>query len=263
MNERLKELILEANNRFDLNDLDYNSLMDKLEKELVEMRKNGEINESEYQEAIDLIFDKGVDTTKRTYLGNWQFSREGFFQNLKAYVHSKASNKISDDMKLNLTEYTWNLLFQEKIDKIIESETWISYFGNCPYLKTPEPFDIETTTKMHDWELTEFLRILIFALKQFCENSLETSVQCLTLHEYYILLKNEALSRNSLKDCVSPQDSYVEWIKNKSTYQAQAQALQSARLTGSICIFCGSKNVHSKGKEWICWDCKRRFSKHF
>ena len=44
--------------------------------------------------------------------------------------------------------------------------------------------------------------------------------------------------------------------------QAEQEAKEGeARVTGNICIKCGSHNVHSKGAEWICEN-GHRFRKH-
>jgi hypothetical protein len=187
----------------------------------------------------------------------------GFFKQLKDFVENRASERISDKMREDLNEATFCELMTEKIKKDMEKPIWITHFQTCGYLTNPQQIDIETVHGMYDGSIAEFLEILINAMKQFCEANLENSLECVTLHEYYKLLKAEAKTRPSLKDYIHPQDAYLDYIANKSVNQAQAQALQSARLTGSVCIFCGSKNVHSKGKEWKCFDCGKRFSKHY
>lgn len=187
---------------------------------------------------------------------------KGFFAELKNYVENRASLKISDKMRQNLNEYTWSVLMTEKISKDMEKPIWIHAFQNEFVLTNPQQEDIVTVSEMYEGNITEFLRILINAMKQFCDANLENSKECQILHEYYKLLKAECKNRESLEGFYHSKDAYLDYIENKTANQAQAQALQSARLTGSVCIHCGSKNVHSKGSEWKCFDCGKRFSKH-
>lgn len=187
----------------------------------------------------------------------------GFFKNLKDFMENRASNKISDKMRLDLNEDTYLQLMTEKISKDMEKPIWINHFQNEVVLTNPQQEDIETVHAMHDCQIIEFLRILIYALREFSEMGLETSFECLMLHEYYKLLKTEAKNRVSLKEFISPQDSYVEWCKNKTTNQAQTQQLAHTRLTGKVCVHCGSLNVKSNGNMWTCRDCKKSFRKHY
>ena len=43
--------------------------------------------------------------------------------------------------------------------------------------------------------------------------------------------------------------------------EAKKEAEEDARITGKTCIFCGSTEISSKGSEWLCKSCGRRFRK--
>lgn len=52
-----------------------------------------------------------------------------------------------------------------------------------------------------------------------------------------------------------------EQILGSPIEEAKKEAKENARSTGNTCIFCGRNEISSKGAEWLCKTCGKRFRK--
>ena len=95
---------------------------------------------------------------------------------------------------------------------------------------------------------------VISALKGYISQERETDLKCLVLHNLYLLLKQQLSSEIPFPE----GDGFTEYINSK----AERLELENTRSTGSVCLACGSHNVHSKGAEFQCFDCEKRWRKH-
>ncbi|MGA3061449.1 MAG: hypothetical protein ABSD92_13925 [Candidatus Bathyarchaeia archaeon] len=98
--------------------------------------------------------------------------------------------------------------------------------------------------------------LVIEALKGFVDSELADNPKAVLLHGLYLQLRNELKAILPFQsDC---EDGFIEYLASKD----ERTELEGARESGSICIVCGSHAVSSKGAEWVCRDCGKRFRKH-
>ena len=96
--------------------------------------------------------------------------------------------------------------------------------------------------------------LVIEALKGFVNNELADDPKALTLHALYLKLKKALMPEIPFEE----GDGFLEFVASKG----QRAELEKTRETGTVCLKCGSHNIASKGKEWQCRDCGKRFRKH-
>jgi hypothetical protein len=96
--------------------------------------------------------------------------------------------------------------------------------------------------------------LTIEALKGFVNNELADDPKALTLHALYLKLKKALMPEIPFEE----GDGFLEFVASKG----QRAELEKTRETGTVCLKCGSHNIASKGKEWQCRDCGKRFRKH-
>ncbi len=131
---------------------------------------------------------------------------------------------------------------------IINTSFAFSFFDNESTLSQIEQLDpdiIDSKTLM---------LCVIESLKGYVSQERETDVKCLVLHNLYLRLKKELSSEIPFEE----EDGFLEFVASKG----QRAELEKTRETGIVCLKCGSHTIASKGAEWQCRDCGKRFRKH-
>lgn len=96
--------------------------------------------------------------------------------------------------------------------------------------------------------------MLVESLKQFIDAHLENDPICIRLRKLHeATFMNLRTRFPELRD----GDGFQEYLEDRDGRENR----EDYRKTGSQCIFCGSENVTSYGKEWLCKSCGKRFRK--
>ena len=162
---------------------------------------------------------------------------------LTGAVNSKISAKAKEHLSTRQYFEKRNIIE----DEIIQSGFPFAFFedeSTLEEIKQLNPDIIDKKTLM---------LCVIASLKGYISEERETDVKCLFLHNLYLLLKKQLSSEIPFE----AGDGFLEFEGSKG----ERNELLNARSTGNVCLKCGSHNVHSKGKEWICEN-GHRFRKH-
>lgn len=101
------------------------------------------------------------------------------------------------------------------------------------------------------WNEATLLEILIDTLKRYVDRDETLSEKGRVIHDKYLMLKNHF-----------PFLPQGDALKEFEGLKGQREELSNMRVSGSICPSCLGHNVRSKGKEFQCFDCKKRWRKH-
>jgi len=184
-----------------------------------------------------------------------------FFEDLNEFLIRQVNNKISQKQKAELQNLSEYASFRANLEEnLVLSTNWRLIFDVQP-IELPTQKDAETVKTLSDDDLMRNIVILNHALASHIDHFEEGKPKTQILHAYYRLLKNEIAHRN-LDFYTAIGDGYQEYLEDRTDRLATAKELESARQTGSVCIFCGSKNVRSYNSEkWKCYDCGKQFRK--
>lgn len=147
---------------------------------------------------------------------------------------------------------------REKLRNKIINGSWLRFWEKASWLKIPTKSEIEELT---NYRLMTYYHVVCVSLKELLECKLESSEQAKILHKWYLLMKQEINSRKNLPK-MPKSDSFIIDLETRNKRQKLAKKLEKARVTGNICIHCGSTNVIGWGDKWKCKDCGRYFRKH-
>ena len=162
-------------------------------------------------------------------------------------VNEKISAKLKERL-MNAREYSMKRLVIE--EQIIQSGFPFVFFQDEATLSEIEAIKLDVIDKK------TLMLCVISALKGYVDNGMETEPKAVLLHGLYLQLRNELKAILPFQsDC---EDGFIEYLASKD----ERTELEGARESGSICIVCGSHAVSSKGAEWQCRDCGKRFRKH-
>lgn len=216
------------------------SIEEKAE-EIWEKFRNGELTHEQVQEQLDKILLP---------------EPKGFFKDLETEIVKRVNDKFSWQAKeqLNPESYFNKRGSEEK--NIVTTESFIKFFGR---IGQPTQDDIDVMLNLDDSDLEKYHIIIFRTLIDYAKQDLENTSQCQTLHEYYKLTRQELCNRGLMQDL---GDAFLEYCQNKGQIQQHQTQIQNARVTGSICIFCQSSDVHSNGNMWTCHTCGKSFRKH-
>lgn len=168
---------------------------------------------------------------------------------LQERLVQQINEKISSKLKERLSEREYFLKRDELENQIIQGGFPYAFFQEST-LEEIENLNIDVLDKK------TLMLIVIQALKSYIDNGLENDPKAVLLHKLYLQLKEEL--RSILPFQSNCEDGFTEYLASKS----ERTEYENARQTGSVCLKCGSHNVRSKGAEWVCLDCNKRFRKH-
>jgi hypothetical protein len=132
-------------------------------------------------------------------------------------------------------------------NKVIASDFPFAFFQESATLSEIEGLRLDVL------DAKTLMLIIISALKSYVDNDPENP-KAEALHVHYLRLKQELSSVIPFES----GDGYLEYLGSKNV---RAELLD-ARVSGSVCLRCGSHDIKSKGKEWQCKVCGKRFRKH-
>ena len=169
---------------------------------------------------------------------------------LKDRLLQQVNEKLSMKLKERLSTREFFMRCDDLENQIIQSGFPYVFFQDEATLEEIEAIKLDVINSK------TLMLCVISALKGYVDNSMETEPKAVLLHSLYLQLKNELKAILPFQsDC---EDGFIEYLASKS----ERTEFENARSTGAMCIVCGSHNVHSKGKEWECFDCGKRFRKH-
>jgi ribosomal protein S27AE len=185
----------------------------------------------------------------------------GFFGDLNEYLNERVNALISDKQKGNLQilrEYAVHRATVEQ-NVIMNLVDWRSHFETCCYLTYPTQQDkdvITDTNNVSDSDLMTFVVCINSALKQYVDSYEENKPNCLTLYEFYKLLKNEIENRPSMSFYTAKGDGFQDYLEARCWRHEQNRRLGQARELGNICPNCKSTtDIKSNGNMWHCSNC--------
>jgi hypothetical protein len=168
---------------------------------------------------------------------------------LQERLVQQINEKISSKLKERLSEREYFLKRDELENQIIQSGFPFAFFQEVT-LEEIEAIRIGII------DSKTLIFIVIEALKSYVDNELENDPKAVLLHKLYLQLKEEL--RSILPFQSNCEDGFTEYLASKS----ERTELENARQTGKVCLKCGSHDIVSKGAEWQCRDCGKRFRKH-
>src|SRR3990170_4703635 len=116
-----------------------------------------------------------------------------FFDSLKYFLTEQICANISGKQKLELQNVKQYFIHCATIEQnlIQNLVDWRSFFETCDFLTYPSQVDIGGIQNLSDSDIMTYITILNHALKNYIDNFQEQTPNCLKLHMYYKLLKNE------------------------------------------------------------------------
>jgi hypothetical protein len=166
---------------------------------------------------------------------------------LREALMREVNSRLSWKGKERLSTRQYFMKRSEIEEDVIGSDFCYAFFENESTLTEIgelEPSLIDAKTLM---------LCVISALRTYIDNEQENSPKAVLLHKLYLQLKQQL----SAEIPFEAGDGFADYVASKT----ERQEFEEARETGKICIRCGSNNVHSKGAEWCCFDCGKRFRK--
>jgi len=162
----------------------------------------------------------------------------------------QVNEKLSMKLKERLSTREFFMRCDDLENQIIQSGFPFVFFQDEASLEEIEAIRLNVISSK------TLMFCVISALKGYVDNSMETDPKAVLLHGLYLQLRNELKAILPFQsDC---EDGFIEYLASKD----ERTELEGARESGSICIVCGSHAVSSKGAEWVCRDCGKRFRKH-
>lgn len=169
---------------------------------------------------------------------------------LKDRLLQQVNEKLSMKLKERLSTREFFMRCDDLENQIIQSGFPFVFFQDEASLEEIEAIRLKVISSK------TLMLCVISALKGYVDNGLETDPKAVLLHGLYLQLRNELKAILPFQfDC---EDGFIEYLASKD----ERTELEGARESGSICIVCGSHAVSSKGAEWQCRDCGKRFRKH-
>lgn len=165
---------------------------------------------------------------------------------LREYLRTQVNGKISEKMKSqNQHQETYFRLRNDIETKVISETDFYTLFENVPL------------TELQNQKLDERTRMLVTikALRDYADMNDTENPKCVYLHALYLKLKKQL---SFVVPFESSEDGFIDYLKLKP----QREEIETARFSGSVCIFCGSDKVTSYGSMWKCSNCGRTFRKH-
>jgi hypothetical protein len=169
---------------------------------------------------------------------------------LKDRLLQQVNEKLSMKLKERLSTREFFMRCDDLENQIIQSGFPFVFFQDEASLEEIEAIRLNVIGSK------TLMLCVISDLKGYVDNSMETDPKAVLLHGLYLQLRNELKAILPFQsDC---EDGFIEYLASKD----ERTELEGARESGSICIVCGSHAVSSKGAEWVCRDCGKRFRKH-
>jgi hypothetical protein len=173
---------------------------------------------------------------------------------LHEYLHHEILARISPKMHMKYAgnNLGFSAFWADVQIKVIEQTAWKPYW---------QQMDLENSTLdlalLRDYDVTVLLNCMGDGLGEFIDSNQENDLVCIKLRELYNTTCAELRKRDSTFNPAG-KDRFEEYLAERG----DREEIDNARVTGSRCIHCGSSDVHSKGKEWQCGSCGKRFRKH-
>ena len=184
-----------------------------------------------------------------------------FFNDLKNTVDRLGNQRIPFRAREGLNSEQYFLKWAKTETKIVKETDWASFFQVCTFLTYPTPQDTQQIKIIDTEDLKEFHIIIFKGLLGFASMDLQDSTECKMLHAHYKLTRSELEHRKVFQ---LHGDAFEFAVQNKAEIEKETETMEYARKTGDFCPYCDSKNVRSYNKlEWKCYDCGKRFRKHF
>jgi len=214
------------------------------------------MNDKELEIHVKMLKEnmaKGLSKDEQTKQMNDSLGRKGLFFNLEEHLRTQTNEQITDKMKGRHTHLeSYFALREEKTERAIFKTDWRTWFEKNATLQELE--DLAKNPSMCPFDHKTLMLIVIEGLKSYADNLDEKNPKCSALHEIYLKLK----SALSIQIPFPEGDGFEDYLNQKPQREAQ----ETARFSGEICIFCGSRNVRSCGDMWKCYSCLRKFRKH-
>jgi hypothetical protein len=171
---------------------------------------------------------------------------------LTQFLNKETNRKISPKMKLQFegNEKGYFRLREEIEEKVILETNWLPFWKDCEFLDEP----LENLTLFTDSDLLTLNQVLVESLKDFIDVHLENDSICIRLRE---LREATFMNLRTRFPELGDEDGFQEYLGDRERRENK----EDYRKTGSQCIHCGSENVTSYGKEWLCKSCGKRFRK--
>lgn len=171
---------------------------------------------------------------------------------LRLFDELRANTRISQKAKERFANpRAYFLMRQREEEKVILSGFGYAFFEESD-LADIQDMQINSKIPYPFCEKT-LMMVLIESLKSYVDAGKEDDPRSIVLHEKYLQLKTKVSAEIPFEE----GDGFADYVDSKT----ERQEFEEARETGKICIRCGSNDVHSKGAEWRCFDCGKRFRK--
>ena len=209
------------------------------------------MNVEEYEQLINGLNKQllaGTITNKEIQAQMSQFFNEDLAYKLKNRLEQQVNGQISLKAKEHLSDRQYFAKRDELENQIIQSGFPYAFFSEEASLDEIEAL------RLNFIDRKTMMLIIISALKMYVDNELENDPKAQALHRLYLQLKQQLSSEIPFEE----GDGFTEYLASKS----ERSELENTRVSGSICPSCLGHNVHSKGAEFQCFDCKKRWRKH-
>ena len=181
-----------------------------------------------------------------------------FYADLAHVIGENYSAKVPFNSKLRESKDRWfNHLDKLRFETVTDEEFWLNYWSYNPCNIKPTEHDKKQLTHSSESALEDFHFCLCTSLKALIEADKEKLESTENLHQFYLLVKNEMLSRNY--EGLTATDSFILDINKKT--KGQLISMTESRKKG-ICPYCHSKDhIQSYGDKWKCTLCMKYFRK--
>ena len=176
------------------------------------------------------------------------FYEDNLAVRLRERLIGAVNGEISAKMKDRLSERQYFAKRDDHENEIIASEFSYAFFNKECTLEEIEQLNSDLIDKK------TLMLCVISALRSYVNNEQQDDPKCLLLHCLYLRLKKALNPEIPFEE----GDGFLEFVASKG----QRAEVEKTRETGTVCLKCGSHNIASKGKEWQCRDCGKRFRKH-
>jgi hypothetical protein len=172
---------------------------------------------------------------------------------LMEIVNGKISEKARD--RLGVKEY-FALRVQKEKKIILDSGFAFDFFEREATLEEIENLDVSARTiEGIAVDKTTLMLCTIQALKSYVGSEDLENPKCEALHGLFLKLKEDLNPEVAFE---YEGDDFLAYLDEKELRRQK----EEARVMGSVCVFCGSEDVHSYGSMWKCSKCGKHFRKH-
>jgi len=170
---------------------------------------------------------------------------------LSEFLEKRVNQEMSFKMKLlyesNTLEY-----FKKRMEieeHILTSTDWLLYFEE--HIHEPE---LEDPSTLDDSDLLTIHKVFIEVLKKAIDSHQETEPTCTKVLTLYQKTKTELESRFA---DYPRGDSFTDYLEART----EREQRDNARISGSMCPNCGSRDITSYGDKWKCRTCRKLWRK--